>query len=504
MEIVIVGAGATGLKCAARARRRDGEAKITVVDKSKEISLARCGLPYFLSGVVHEVEDLRKTSYGVLRDEEYFKRVFDIEVLTETEALEIDREKRVLKIRRRDEIDELNYDYLVISTGAEPVRIFGGDERIVTLFSAEDAGKILKFWENGAEKAVVIGAGFIGLECCEALRSLGLNVVLVEMLDQVAPFLDREIARFVEAHLKENGVEVLLSRKVKEIFAGEKLKVLCDEKIEADFVVQAIGVKPNVELARRAGIEIGETGAIKVNEFLQTNDKRIYAGGDCVENKHLITGKGVFAPFGDIANKHGRIIADNITGGRSRFPGILGTSVLKVFNLTVAKTGLSEKEAISNGMKVYSVLLSAPDKSHYYPKSSNMRIKLVFGEDGRLFGAQIIGQSGVDKRIDVFATAIYAGLKIDEIANLDLAYSPPYSPAIDPVITSAYVAMNKRDGLLDSTRELGEIVVDLRSEEEVKGAPIANALNIPITKIREMAKVLPKDKEITAICPIGL
>lgn len=503
-EILIIGGGATGLKCAVRARRRDEDAKITVVDAEKMISLGRCGLPFFVSGQIHEIEELRKTSYGVLRDEEYFKKVFEIEVLTETSAISIDRKRKAVRVLRKGKEDELNYEYLVLATGASPIRIFSGDERILTFFSAKDAEKVVELWENGAEKAVVIGGGFIGLEVCEALRSIEMDVTLIELQNQVAPMLDIEIAKFIESRLREEGIKVLLSRRVREIVAKEKLKIVADEEIEADFVIQAIGFKPNVELAKNSEIEIGETGAIKVNEFLQTSDKNIFAGGDCVENFHLVSGKKVLAPFGSIANKHGRIIGDNVTGGKSKFPGIVGTSIFRVFDLTVAKTGLSEKEAKECGFKPYSVLLSAFDKSHFYPKASNMRIKLVVNEDEKLLGAQIVGSNGVDKRIDVFATAIYAKMSIRDIANLDLAYSPPYSPAIDPVITAAHVAMNKRDALLDSTREFKGVVVDVRNEEEVKKKPLGFGVNIPISELREKAKELPKDAEITTICSVGV
>ncbi|MEM1578407.1 MAG: FAD-dependent oxidoreductase [Archaeoglobaceae archaeon] len=503
-EILIIGAGATGLKCAVRARRRDENAKITVVDAEKVISFGRCGLPFFVSGQIHEIDELRKTSYGVLRDEEYFKKVFEIEVLTKTRAISIDRRRKVVRVSRKGKEDELNYEYLVLATGASPVRIFGGDERILTFFYPEDAEKVVELWENGAERAAVIGSGFIGLEVCEALRLLEMDVTLIELQNQVAPMFDVEIANFIESHLREKGIKVLLSKRVREIVPKEKLKVVADEEIEVDLVIQAIGVKPNVELARNSEIEIGETGAIKVNEFLQTSDKSIFAGGDCVENFHLVSGKKVLAPFGSVANKHGRIIGDNVTGGKSKFPGIVGTSIFKVFDLTVAKTGLSEKEAKECGFKPYSVLLSAFDKSHYYPKASNMRIKLVVNKDEKLLGAQIVGSNGVDRRIDVFATAIYAKMSIEDISNLDLAYSPPYAPAIDPVITSAHVAMNKRDGLLDSTRELKGLVIDVRNEDEVKRKPLNFARNLPLSELRERAEELPKDMEITTICSIGV
>ncbi|MET1124284.1 MAG: FAD-dependent oxidoreductase [Archaeoglobaceae archaeon] len=519
MDIIVIGGGAAGMKAAARARRRDGEANITVVEAGKFVSLGRCGLPYYIGGIVHEIDDLRRTTYGAVRDEEYFKAVKDIEVLTETRAVAIDREKRVVRISRKGSEDELNYDYLVVATGAKPIKpnVKGVDnERVTGLYSAEEAEKIVEFWEEGAEKAVVVGAGFIGLEACEALRNLEIDVTLVEAMPHVAPaMLDAEMARLVERHLVEKGVEVVTAARVEEIRGEDELVVVAGgREIPADFVVLAVGVKPNVELAEKAGLRIGELGGIVVDERMRTSDERIYAGGDCVETKNVLTGEKVVAPFGDVANKQGRVIGDNVTGGNSIFPGVIGTAIFKVFDLSVATTGLREDVA-KRYFDADSVLLSVPDRSHYYPGMSNMRIKLVYDrKTRRVLGAQIVGSGGVDKRIDVIATAIARSATIDDLANLDLAYAPPYSPAIDAVITAANVAQNKLEGLLRSVRaeearklveEGRAVILDVRSEEERNRNPLdVQSIHIPLHELRKRLNELPRDKIVLTICPLGL
>ena len=522
MEIVIIGGGATGLKAAARARRRNEEASITVVEAGKYPSLGRCGLPYYVGGIVNELDDLRKTTYGAVRDEKYFKKLFNIDVLIETRAKKIDRDRRTVLIEKDGKEDELPYDYLVIATGARPSipPIPNVDaEGVTTLTDPESAEKILEMWmEDELSNAVIIGGGLIGLETAEALKNLDLNVTVIEALPHVLPaLLDKEMATLVERHLAEKGVRVLTNTLVKEIVADDRVKAVKTEKeeIPADIVVVATGVRPNIDLAKDCGLEIGETGAIKVNEFMQTSDERIFAGGDCVENIHLITGKPVYTPLGDVANKHGRVIGDNVTGGKSKFPGVIGTSIAKVFDFTVARTGLTEKEARSLGYDVTSVLAPAPDRAHYYPQANNIRLKLIFDRKTlKILGAQCVGLGVIDKRIDVIATAIQAGMTIDDLANLDLAYAPPYSPAIDPVITAAYVSRNLYDGLFETVdvnyvkERLNRddvVIIDLRSEEEIKQKIEArNVVNIPITELRERINEIPKDKEVIAVCPLGL
>lgn len=520
MEVVIVGAGAVGMKTASRLRRKDHEAKITVVESGRFISFSRCGLPYFLEGKVLGLDDLRKTPYGAVRDENFFKNLKKVEVLTETKAHEIDRKRKTLRISKNGSEDEINYDYLVIATGAKATRprIPGIEsERVVGLYSAEDAKKILKFVDEGAKKAVVLGGGFIGLEACEALRMLGLEVTLIEALERVVPtMLDPEISRIVSAYLKEKGVKVLTSTRVEKVVENGGLKVYAGKEIEADFMVAVTGVKPNSELAKKAGLDVGKTGGIVVNERLQTKDEFIYAGGDCVETVNLLTGEKTFAPFGDVANKHGRIIADNILGGNSRFRGVIGTAIMKVFDFSIGVTGLTEERA-RNFFKVSSVLVSGFDRTHYYLGTGIVRIKLVFEEETkRVLGAQIVGNGVVDKRIDVIATAILGRMTIDDLEQLDLAYAPLYSPAIDPVITTAYVANNKLEGLFKAIKaeeikqmlQEGEdfLIVDVRSEAEAKNFKVnlPNIVNIPLTELRNRAGELPRDKLIVLACPLGL
>jgi len=523
MDVVVIGGGAAGLKAASRIRRKDGNANITVVEAGKYISLGKCGLPYYVGGLVHELDDLRKTTYGAVRDEEFFRKLKNIDVLSETVATEIDRKRKVVKIERRGSEDELGYDYLVISTGARPLKppIEGINAEGVTTFATpEDAEKIIEMWEEGAEKAVIIGAGFIGLESAEALRNLDMEVTVIEMMDRVAPaMLDKEMAILVENHLREKGVKVLTSTRVEKIVTenGKVGAVIANgREYPADIVIVAAGIKPNSEIAEKAGLKIGETGGIWVDEYMRTSDESIYAGGDCVETTFLLTGEKIIAPFGDVANKQGRVIGENITGGKAIFPGVIGTAIFKVFDLTVASAGVNEEKAKKAGFDYFTVLAPSADRAHYYPQTSYIRLKLIVEKGSwRVIGVQGAGMGEVAKRIDVLSTAIQAGMTIDQLSNIDLAYAPPYSPALDPVINIANVAMNKRDGLFEGINvfELKEklekedvVVVDVRSEEEFKGARIRSekVMNIPLLELRERLNELPRDKEIILVCSLGL
>lgn len=526
MNIVVIGGGACGLKAACRARRRDPDAEITVIEASKYPSLGRCGLPYYVGGIVNSIDDLRKTLAGAVRDADYFKSIKNIDVLIETKAEKIDRNRKVVHIVKKDgSTDEIPYDYLVISTGARPVRLNlpnADAEGVVTLFDPDDAETILNLWEEEAlDKAVVIGGGLIGLEMAEAFSRLNVDVTIVEIKDHILPaLLDREMAMLVQSYLVEKGIKVLTGSRVTEIIArdGKVAGVKVNGKeIEAQLVLMAVGVRPNVELAKDAGLTIGETGAIKVNERLQTSDPNIYAGGDCVENIHLITGKPIYMPLGTIANKHGRVIGDNITGGNSTFPGVLGTTIFKVLDLNVARTGLSEKQAKELGYEVITALVPGPDRSHYYPGQKPIRIKLIAdAKSGRILGAQIVGFGVVDKRIDVVATAIQMKATIYDLANLDLAYAPPYSTALDTLIHAANVVKNKKDGLyqtissyeVKSKLERGEdiVILDVRTEEEYrkfKKIESEKVIRIPLKELRKSIDKLPKDKEIIIVCQIG-
>ncbi len=517
MELVIIGGGATGLKAAVRARRRNEDAKITVLDSGRYVSLSKCGLPYYIGGLVNELDDLRKTTYNVVRNEEYFKKLFNIDVLTETIAKRIDRERKRVIIEKEGKEDEINYDFLVIATGSKAKKIPNIEaDGITTLSSPDDAEKILDMWmDEKLNKAVIIGGRLKGIEAAEALKLLDAEVTIIEPT-QLLPELDRDMATLVQKYLAEKGIRVITNASVKEIITDGSVRAVKTDKeeIPADLVVLAIGVEPNVDLAKDCGLEIGESGAIKVNEYLRTSDKFIFAGGDCVETINLITGKPVYSPSGDLANKHGRIIGDNITGGKSKFPGIIGTTIAKAFDVTIAKTGLTEGEA-KKYYDAVSVVASMLDREYYYPRFGNIRFKLIFDRKTlRILGAQCVGSGVVDKRIDVVATAIQAKMTINDLANLDLAYSPPYSPALDPAITIAHVARNLYDGLFNTVsteyvkKKLNSdetVIIDLREKGEgLTKIEASNVMNIPLSELRERLNEIPKDKEIITICPVGL
>ena len=520
MEIVVIGGGACGLKAACRARRRDEDARITVVDSSPYPSLGRCGLPYYVGGIVHSIEDLRKTLAGAVRDEEYFRKVKNIDVLSKTKATKIDRDRRVVKVVSDGSEDELNYDYLVIATGSKPVKLNVPSDLdgVLTLHNPEDAEKILEMWDEGIlERAVIVGGGLIGMEMVEALSNLDVEVTVVEIMDYILPnILDREMSMLVERYLREKGVRVLTRSTVTEIIerngrvAGVKLN---GKEVECDLVLMAIGVKPNVDLALDCGLEVGRFG-IKVDEYMRTTDERIFAGGDCVENVCLITGEPIYTPMGSVANRHGRVIGDNVTGGKSKFPGVLGTTIFKVFELNVARTGLTERRARELGYDVVTCLVSGPDKTHYYPHQKPIRIKIVADGSGRILGAQIVGFGVVDKRLDVIASAIHMKANVRDVANFDLSYAPPYSQAMDTLTHSANTIRNKIDGLLETIScfdlkekiERGDdfLILDIRSEEEFKKKRIEDerVIHIPQDELRERFKDLPK-KEIVIVCQIG-
>lgn len=520
MEIVVIGGGACGLKAACRARRRDEDARITVVDSSPYPSLGRCGLPYYVGGIVHSIEDLRKTLAGAVRDEEYFRKVKNIDVLSKTKATKIDRDRRVVRIVSDGSEDELNYDYLVIATGSKPVKLNVPSDLdgVLTLHNPEDAEKILEMWDEGIlERAVIVGGGLIGMEMVEALSNLDVEVTVVEIMDYILPnILDREMAMLVERYLREKGVRVLTRSTVTDIIerngrvAGVKLN---GKEVECDLVLMAIGVKPNVDLALDCGLEVGRFG-IKVDEYMRTTDERIFAGGDCVENVCLITGEPIYTPMGSVANRHGRVIGDNVTGGKSKFPGVLGTTIFKVFELNVARTGLTERRARELGYDVVTCLVSGPDKTHYYPHQKPIRIKIVADGSGRILGAQIVGFGVVDKRLDVIASAIQMKANVRDVANFDLSYAPPYSQAMDTLTHSANTIRNKIDGLLETIScfdlkekiERGDdfLILDIRNEEEFKKKRIEDerVIHIPQDELRERFKDLPK-KEIVIVCQIG-
>jgi NADPH-dependent 2,4-dienoyl-CoA reductase/sulfur reductase-like enzyme/rhodanese-related sulfurtransferase len=526
-RILIIGGVATGAKAAARARRRDPNAEITIVERGRFLSYAGCGMPYYIQGQVHDFHELMSTPAGVIRDATFFQNVKDIRVLNQTLAETIDRTGktvRVVNVATGAKTD-LPYDNLVIATGGVPVepRIEGANlNRVFRLNLPDDALAIREAIEHGnVKKAVLIGGGLIGLETAEALVTRGIHVTVVEMLDQLLPaMLDWEVAAFLEKYLRGRGLEICLNQKVTRLEGdanGNVTRVHTTAgTIEAEMVLVAIGVRPNAQLAKDAGLALGATGAIAVNDQLQTSDPDIYAGGDCVECSHLLTGQKVFVPLGSTANKHGHVIGDNVTGGHSTFPGIVGTTVFKVLDYNLARTGLTETQARKLGHNVLTALVPGPDRAHYYPTAATVLVKLVAdAANGRLLGAQVLGPGDAVKRIDVLATALTFGATIDNLPDLDLGYAPPYSSAVDPLAHAANVLRNKRDGLaraltpqqLKAKLDANEpfVLLDVRTPPERDQIQLRDprVVWIPLGQLRKRLAELPRDKEIVCFCKVS-
>jgi len=528
MKIVVIGGVACGPKAAARIKRLNPEADVTIIEKGELLSYAGCGLPFYISGEVHDHNELMATPTGVVRDTQFFHMVKDITVMNHTLAQSVDRQKKTVCAVRTDagECTEIPYDALVLAVGSKNFQppIPGLDLKGVNfLQTVEDAQKIRNSsGELNGKRAVIIGAGLIGIEVTEAFKKQGMDVTIIERAERVLPeLLDPEIAYHVHQELKANDIHLKLGETVMEILGDDQGNVTAvrtgTEEIMADMVLVAVGVRPNVRLAKAMGLELGETGAIKVDEFMRTSDPCIYAGGDCVENMSLITGKAVYAPMGSTANKHGRVIADHICGMETPFRGVAGTAICKLFNINMAKTGLSERQAKDLGYDVITVLNPSPDKAHFLEDAKMIIIKFVVEKiTAKLLGVQIVGPGDVAKRMDVAVTTLTAGRPVTDIAHLDLAYAPPFSPAMDNIITTANIAENKLKGigLSYSPLEVKEkinrgddfIFLDVRSPMELKVMRIEDPriLNIPLGKLRTSLDMLPKDKEIVPFCKISL
>ncbi len=438
-RLVVIGGVAAGMSAASRARRLRPDIEISVFEKSGFVSYGSCGLPYFISGLIKSPNDL------VVYDAKFFKEKRNIDVFIHHEVLKIFPGKRTILVRNLENGKEfeVGYDKLVIATGARAVKpeIKGVELRgIFTVRFLEDGIKIKEFiGENSPRKALIVGAGYIGMEMAESLVSLGIDVTIVEQMPNILGTMDDEINEIVEQELQRNGVRLLKAVSVSE-FVGEngyvKKSILSNgQMVDSELVVVGAGIKPNSEIAREAGIEIGKTGAIAVNQRMETNIPGIYSAGDCAEAYHLVLNRPVYLPLGTTANKQGKVAGENAAGGNAVFKGIVGTAVFKVFELEVARTGISEKQAKSEGFDYVATLIEHGSRAHYYPGGGKIRIKLIADrKTGRLLGAEMVGRDGVAKRIDVFATAIHAKLSVDEIAHLDLSYAPPFAPVWDPIL----------------------------------------------------------------------
>jgi NADPH-dependent 2,4-dienoyl-CoA reductase/sulfur reductase-like enzyme/peroxiredoxin family protein/TusA-related sulfurtransferase/rhodanese-related sulfurtransferase len=514
-KIVIIGGVAGGATTAARMRRLDESAEIIMFERGAYISFANCGLPYYIGGVIQNRSSL------IVQTEADMESKFALDIRTEHEVLAIDRAAKNVTVKNlvTEETFAQPYDFLVISTGAFPVKppISGIKEakNLFTLRTIPDTDAIKTFIETEHPKtAVVIGGGFIGLEMAENLRALSMNVTVVEMADQVMAPIDFEMASIVHQHLIENGITLILKDGVKAFEnEGARIVLASGTVLEADLIIFSIGVKPENGLAKAAGLALGDRGGIKVNEYLQTSDPIIYAIGDAVEIEDYIHKKPAMIALAGPANKQGRIVADNIDGRQESYQGSLATAVAKVFELSVASTGANEKTLKALGLKYQAIHTHPGSHAGYYPGASRISLKILYHpENGAIYGAQAIGVEGADKRIDVIATAIFAHLTISDLKDLDLAYAPPYSSAKDPVNMLGFVSDNLKTGAvatvqwheIDALTASGEYLLDVREQAECELGVIRGSVNIPFASIRERMAEIPKDKTINVYCQSGI
>jgi NADPH-dependent 2,4-dienoyl-CoA reductase/sulfur reductase-like enzyme/rhodanese-related sulfurtransferase len=524
-KIVVIGGVAAGPKAAARARRLDPSAEITIVEKDEILSYAGCGLPYYISGQVQDRKQLIATSLGVVRDAAYFSLVKDIRVLNRTEAVDIDRFRKTVEVRHLDsgETQRLPYDKLILATGAETAEppILGKDlEGVLRLKRLEDADLLRELLsKNTRAPVVIVGGGLIGMEMAEAVTQLGPHVTLVEMLPHVLPMLDADMASLVEKYLGEKRVKVVTSARV-ERFEGDeqgRLTSVVTSKgtFDAALALLSIGLRPNVALAQKAGLRIGPSGGIAVNQYLQTSDPNILAAGDCAEKQCILRKTACFLPMGSVANKEGRVAGSNAVGHGDRFAGVSSATALKLFDWNVGRAGLSVEQARALGMEAVSMTIGGGDKPHYYPGNQLVLLKLIADKSSRrLIGIQGVGPGEVIKRIDVAITAMAGQLTVDEVAQLDLTYAPPYSEAMDVLITAANALRNKLDGLLKgvtslelhAAQEAGKapILLDVRTPDEYRAGHIRGAKLIPLVELRSRTDEVPKDKRVVIYCKTSL
>ena len=514
-KIVIIGGVAAGASAAVKARRTDEEAEIVLLERGPHVSFANCGLPYFISGVIGDREQLL-----VIPTERLAGR-YMLDVRLRHEAIRIDRTAKTVEVRQAEDgrAYRETYDKLIIAAGSRPLlpELPGGKlAGVFTLSTVEDAVAIREYIQNNeVHFGAIIGGGYIGLECAEALVTLGLRVALLERLDQVMPTLSREMTAPIMAQLAGNGVDIHLSAEAEVLLGREHLKGLRlrgGEEIPADLLIIAAGVAPELELARESGLQV-DLGIV-VDEWMRTSDPEIYAAGDIVLSRNLAGGNPMRVPLAGPANKQGRVAGCNAAGGDLRFAGVVGASVVKVFDLTVGRVGMNKEDARRAG---YDPLVSYTHSSHhatYYPGAEVMAIKLIAERlGGKLLGAEIVGGAGVDKRLDVLATAIYAGLCVKDLEQLDLAYAPPYASAKDPVVIAGMVAANIQRGELKAVtpHELIDLtaaghrmqIIDVRTPREYKSGHLPDAVNIPLDDLRGRAGELDTEQTAILYCGIG-
>ncbi len=517
MKIVIIGGVAGGATAAARIRRRNEHAEIIVFEKSGYISYANCGLPYYIGDVITDPEEL------TLQTPESFFRRFRIHMKIHHEVVSIHPDRKTVSVKNLEtgEAFEESYDKLILSPGAKPAqpRLPGvGMDQLFTLRTVEDTFRIKEYITKNHPKSVVLaGGGFIGLELAENLRELGMEVTIVQRPRQLMTPFDPDMASMIHSEMRRHGIKLLLGYTVEGFREKDhEAEVLLKDNpsLRADMVILAIGVTPDTALAKEAGLELGIKGSIVVNDRMETSVPDIYAAGDAVQVKHYVTGEDTLLSLAGPANKQGRIIADHICGDDSRYPGSQGSSVIKVFDMTAATTGINETNARRAGLQVDTVILSPMSHAGYYPGGKVITMKVVFEKATcRLLGAQIIGYEGVDKRIDVLATAIHAGMKATQLKDLDLAYAPPYSSAKDPVSMAGFMIDNITKEILKQwhledmdavLKEEGAVLLDVRTVQEYSRGHISGFINIPLDELREHIHEIEKGKPVYLICQSGL
>jgi NADPH-dependent 2,4-dienoyl-CoA reductase/sulfur reductase-like enzyme/rhodanese-related sulfurtransferase len=515
MRLLIVGGVAGGASAAARARRLSEDARIVLFERGPDVSFANCGLPYYVGGEIAERGKLLVTPPERLRTR------FKIDVRTGSSVEAVDRAARTVRVRELAsgrEYDEC-YDKLILAPGAAPLRppIPGVDlPGIFTLRNLQDVDRIKQRVDQGAKQAVVVGAGFIGLELVENLVKRGIATTLVELQDQVLPPLDREMTAPILETLRAHGVTVLLGQSAEgfgQTPGGLEVRLKSGARLSAQLVVLGVGVRPENHLAVDAGLEVGPRGGIRVNEFLQTGDPDIYAVGDAVEVKDFVSGDPTQAPLAGPANRQGRIAADNIFGRRVKYRGTQGTVIVGVFGLTAAMTGASEKVLRRAGRPFRKVYIHPANHAGYYPGAEQMTLKLLFDpHSGRVLGAQIVGGAGVDKRIDVLAVAIQAGMTVFDLEEMELAYAPQYGSAKDPINMAGFVAGGLVRGehpqvdvetLFAAPADRRPLVLDVRTPQEFSAGHIDGALNVPVDELRSRLDEIPRDREIAVCCQVG-
>ena len=510
MKIIIIGGVAGGMSAAARLRRLDEKSDIIVIEKSGYVSFANCGLPYYIGGVIKEKDSLLLETPSTLKEK------FNLDVRVKSEAVSINREKKEIKIKNIETNDEYteSYDKLLISTGAKPFvpDIKGLEEAgYLTLRNIEDMEKISSCIDSdGYKNAVIIGGGFIGLETAENLKHKNINVTVIEKADQVMAPLDPEMASFIHGEIKRRNIALYLNSDITEISNSGKKKIIklkSGEVVETDIIIASIGVVPDSELAKNAGLKMSSKGAVEVDEYLKTSDSDIYAAGDVIEIRNAITGQKALVPLAGPANKQGRTAADNILGREEKYTGTIGTSIMKFFNMTAASTGVNEKYLKKQDINYKSLFIIKADHAGYYPGASDIYFKILFEpETGKIFGAQAVGEKGADKKIDIIATAILGNISVYKLKDLETAYAPPFNSAKDIINYASYMAENiKRDGLetvsWNETDKIG--LIDVRTEDEYNIDHIQGAVNMPLNTLRENMGKLDKNKEYIVYCKVG-